>query len=74
MKHYVSSGAKCPFYTCEESTRIMCEGIQTNSTVHIVFGMVNQRQKYSREYCQGDYKRCIQYQGLMRKYDDTSKD
>lgn len=69
----MSSGAKCPFYTCEESIRIMCEGIQQNSSVHIVFGMVKQRQTYSREYCQRDYKQCIQYQGLMHKYDDADK-
>lgn len=70
MKYYESTGAKCPFYSGESSIRIICEGVQKNSNVHVIFGTSEQRKKYSLAYCQENYKKCVQYQGLMCKYKD----
>ena len=58
---YGSSYVKCPFYHCEESQKIHCEGVQKHTSVHIAFSSKAEKRRYKKEYCDTDkrYSRCL---------------
>lgn len=51
MGKRTSRNVKCPFYHCHDDTKIKCEGISDDNTLHLVFKDTITRAKYMREYC-----------------------
>ncbi len=65
-----SKCAKCPFYECEEAQKVICEGVEENSGIHLCFKTPESQKKYKREHCYNNYEDCIIYKALSSKYED----
>ena len=72
MSLFVASAAKCPFYKEEIDSRrvIVCEGVTSNSLLHLAFQTRQSADKYRKErcYCDG-YKKCRIRNMLEAKYE-----
>lgn len=68
-KSKVSVYAKCPYYRREERQKILCEGVQDGTSIHLVFGSVPSMKGYTKCFCKGDYNRCLLAKMLNGKYD-----
>ena len=58
MKRHESYLAQCPFYISEDSNRVLCEGIEEDSTIHIVFQSSTKKREYCKKHCRDNYKAC----------------
>lgn len=67
MKHYESPKVLCPFYISESGNRILCEGIEKGSTIHMTFDVPKHRDEYRQEHCCSYYMKCIWAQMLNEK-------
>lgn len=68
-KRYISPYAQCPFYKSEERQKIMCEGVDDNSTIHLAFCDPSKKTSYRKRTCCDKYDRCVIAQALGRKYE-----
>ena len=73
MSCLVSFLAKCPFYKHYDAHKIVCEGVQEDSSIHMTFGQVSDRKDYEKARCHGDYKKCPVAQMLYRLYGEDVK-
>ncbi len=64
-----TADVKCPFYKKEDPIRIVCEGISAKSVCHNIFHTGKGKLNHKKRYCNTDnYKECILFQALLRKY------
>lgn len=63
-----SPWAKCPFYHNQEAWMVVCEGVSDGNTIHLCFGDSKRADEYRKEFCCGNYKKCIICQMLYGKY------
>ena len=68
MKRHISNEVLCPFYHSEDSYRICCEGLDDDSTIHVVFASSVKKTAYSVRYCCQNYKACKMAHILYEKY------
>ena len=68
MKRHISNEVLCPFYHSEDSNRVCCEGLEDDSTIHVVFQSSRKKTAYSTKYCCERYKSCKVSQILFDKY------
>ena len=66
----------CPFFKAKGKTEysqvIYCEGVESNSSIHLAFAEPLQRKAYMEHYCnkfQG-HKECIIAKALYGKYEE----
>ena len=69
MKRHISNEVVCPFYRSEDGQRVCCEGVEDNSSIHVVFGTPQNKQRYSLKYCCNRYDDCKVAQMLYDKYE-----
>lgn len=67
---YTCSDVLCPFYHCEDPRRIICEGVQENSAIHLTFPNAGDKANYKESHCQRNYESCLVEEALERKYAD----
>lgn len=60
----------CPYYKWANKGKISCEGVDDESTIHLVYGDENDTYDYFNDYCCSAYgmHRCLIYRMLNRKY------
>ena len=68
MKRHISVEVICPFYRSEDGQRICCEGVEDNSSIHVVFPTPQRKQNYSFKQCCRDYDECMVAEMLYDKY------
>jgi len=66
---YASPYVVCPFYRHENSQSIHCEGISSNTTVHLVFDPRNKKNAYRKKFCERDHMSCPIAKMLYQKYE-----
>ena len=73
MAGYDSALAVCPYYHKCDSNRICCDGVETGSTTHVVFGDPKRLKAYRARYCDNikNYKRCRYCEMFDRIYEST---
>ena len=68
MPKYISPYVKCPFYKCENSQSIHCEGISEENTIHMIFYPARAKNSYRKRVCEKDYTKCPIAGMLNQKY------
>ena len=68
MKYTEDAYTLCPFYHKESKNSIICEGIDTDTTNIIRFGI--DKKYYKNRYCRSRYEDCKLQKILMSKYTD----
>ncbi len=65
-----SSAAKCPFYRCETTTEIYCEGVSERSIIVFRFFDGRNASRYRHSYCNSicGHHDCPIYKALGEKY------
>ena len=66
-RHFVSSDVLCPFYKAEDKTKIYCEGVVENSSIHNAFS--GGAEPYKRSYCCKNWQSCLISRMLESKYE-----
>lgn len=63
---------KCPYYKKHDLHQIVCEGINNESSTHIVFGAETDTKRHMQKYCNdiGGCRACPMHDLLDRKYGD----
>ena len=57
--HNQSLEAICPFYKWEDKTRIVCEGIASGCTIHLMFADGKTKRDFARHQCKSwEYEHC----------------
>ena len=51
-KHNISSLVMCPWYKCQTSSVIYCEGPEENSSIHVAFSAPGEMRRFQAENCQ----------------------
>lgn len=67
-KRYESKEALCPFYNCEDPQRIMCEGIEDGTGLHLTFATPMGKRNYASRFCAKDFGSCLINKMLEEKY------
>lgn len=67
-KRRESKCAKCPFYNGEEAQKVVCEGVEDNSGIHLCFETPASQKAYKMAYCYNQYSECRIYKALDSKY------
>ena len=72
MSRYVSKYVVCPFYHCNETNRIRCEGVGKKNTINLVFESKQGMLDYEKHYCDSMvlHKECLLYKMLNKKWED----
>ena len=67
----VSRKCKCPFYICDDASKIHCEGVTDGTKIILAFKNPELKKLYKIDRCNKlyDCKLCYIYQMLERKYD-----
>ena len=70
MSKYESKYAVCPYYKKHDDNRIRCEGIDKDSSIHVVFGNKVKLKEFSVSYCNSfaGHRKCLVRQALNKKY------
>ena len=63
---------KCPYFKKQDQNRIVCEGINNESTTHVVFADSKAKTEYMHKRCNdiGGCRKCPLHDLLDRKYGD----
>lgn len=69
MNTWERKGAVCPFYKKESAYKIICEGVEDNSSLSSSFGTPAKKSEYACKYCDKDWEHCIIAKALNGKYD-----
>jgi hypothetical protein len=67
-KRFESKNALCPFYCCEDPQRIMCEGVEDKTGLHVTFPTPLGKKDYTAKYCANRFESCRIYKMLEGKY------
>ena len=59
----------CPYFKCEDSQTIFCEGVEEDNAIHMAFSTPSIRKNYQDRYCKTLWKRCMVADILNKKYD-----
>ena len=51
MTKFVSKHAKCPYYTCEDTVSVYCEGLAPGGSTHIMLGSGDRCADHRKTYC-----------------------
>ena len=73
MKRFHDVLAKCPYYNGEEKQKIVCEGVQEGSAIHMAFDTPQNRRDYKKCFCNRGYNSCLVADMLNRKWDYDAK-
>ena len=70
MDNRTSKNVKCPFYHKHDYSRIKCEGLPNNSTIHLVFETQADKAKWMRERCNSIQacQKCLIHKALSDKW------
>lgn len=63
--------AVCPYYKRNDRSKICCEGICSNSTIHLAFSSPDQIKSYKQVFCRDHWVNCRIADMLNRKYTYT---
>ena len=68
MKHKISKEVVCPYYHSEEQQKILCEGVNNFTSIHLTFGGRTHMATYKREKCCKEWKSCMIAQMQNKKW------
>ena len=68
-KMFESIHAKCPYYKHERKAKLYCEGVQGESSIHLAFSTIQQRESYEKQFCEGMWHKCMIADAHNRKWD-----
>lgn len=57
--------AKCPFYLCKDTKRVICEGIKSKAK-ELYFITDSDKDKWLNGICCDDYKSCSRFNKIMK--------
>lgn len=61
----------CPFYSEEEAQKIICEGLEPGTAVHLTFASPSLLREHKHKFCCKDsFKQCRLAQTLFKKYEE----
>ena len=60
---------KCPYYSGEEPQKVVCEGVEKGSALHVTFASPDQRKNYKNKFCKRQYNDCMICKMLNRKWE-----
>lgn len=66
---YEDANAECPYYREEGYRQVICEGVDSKSTLQLVLNSKGRKQEFKEQYCCARWKRCHIAQMLNRMYD-----
>ncbi len=70
MPQFVGSMSMCPFYQCEKTSHITCEGTEEAQYIKLSFSTSKEKMDWQRKYCLKEhYKSCPICQIVSRKYE-----
>ena len=71
-KYYAASTAVCPFYLCEESQRVHCEGFKKGTQIHLFFDSKRCKSEHKKKYCHSleGCKKCPLNGVIMAQYQE----
>ena len=71
MSRFISKYAVCPFYHCNDTNRIRCEGVCERNTINLVFEDNREAITYEKRYCDSmdNHKNCLVYQMQNKKWE-----
>ena len=73
-KHYDSMYVECPFFRYYDGAKLSCEGIEADTSTHVVFSSPEKRRAYMKAKCQANHKGCIIAKALYDfKYPDKKE-
>lgn len=73
-KHYDSMYIECPFFHYYDGSKIACEGVVDDSSIHVVFPNPELRRNYMKSICYCEHDSCIVAKALYNyKYSDTKE-
>ena len=73
--NYYEANVNCPFFQRSNDKSITCEGVKANTINQVVFRseqgdfLRKEKQQYMNQYCCNNYKECLVYQMLNKKYE-----
>ena len=70
MSKYSTKYVVCPYYKKHDDYRIRCEGIDKDSSIHVVFGDPRKMEIFKVKHCHSfqGYHKCLVCQALDKKY------
>lgn len=68
-KRWTCAGVLCPFYKEEESSKIICEGPEDRTSMHLAFSSPAQKTEYMLDHCKAGWEKCVLTQALEMKYE-----
>ena len=67
-KHYSSKNVFCSYYKHEDKQKIYCEGVEADTTTHVVFPNKEKLKKWRSENCEKPRSSCPLRIGLNAKW------
>ena len=66
----ISKYVVCPYYHLDRDGKILCEGVQGNTAIHLVFPDSKDKKPYMKKYCcsMDNYENCRIADMLNLKY------
>ena len=62
--------SRCPYYRRAEKQKIVCEGVENGTTLHVAFATPTLLQNYKGRFCDSCYENCMVAEMLDRKWDN----
>ena len=66
----ISRDVLCPFYKSGNAVAVNCEGPYNSVRLQLLMQNREDRLLHMRRYCMDQYKSCLVYQMIMKKYED----
>ena len=76
MSSFISGKVLCPFFkdAPRERQSVKCEGVESNTAIHLTFGNRVHHSLYMDKFCCKDYESCMLAQMLYKKYEDEDEE
>lgn len=76
MSSFIAKYVLCPYYCKEDGVKICCdsEGIEDDTSIHLVFPSSRRRKEYQLEKCCSKWKHCPVAAMLERIWEERLKD
>lgn len=69
MSRWTDVLIECPYYKWEERQKIVCEGVQKGTAIHLTHDTTTNLKDYKNRFCKKDYNRCLLADMHNRKWD-----
>lgn len=68
MKNKISKEVECPYYHSEQTQKILCEGVNGYTSLHLAFAGRAKMAAYKKEVCCKNWESCLIAQMHNRKW------